>query len=204
MHLDALDVAILRTLTEDARRSLREVANRVGTSPTTVSVRLDHMKEAGLVQGASLVLDPRSMPGRSRLLEGSVDPDAIDPVLEAAADTPGVVEAAVTSDGHLVVVLQVLDLDDEERIVEHLAAVGAKGLRASGVRRAVGPRPAHLFEAEAVIEEACAVCRKKVGADALIETVDERRVVFCCPSCRRDYLQRYERLREEAEKARRG
>lgn len=200
MHLDPLDVAILRALAEDVRRSLREVAALVGTTPTTVSVRLEHMKAAGVVQGGTLRFDPARLPGRARVVEGRVARPQTAALLEVAAGLAGVVEAAVTPDGRLVVVLQVLGFDDEEAVVAALADAGGEDLRVSAAHRVTGPPLVHLFEGETDVIEKCAICGKEVGADVLAELVDGRRVAFCCTSCRRAYQERYERMRDAAAK----
>lgn len=199
MRLDALDTAILAALVEDARRSIRDVAALVGSTPTTVSARFERLKELGVVRGASVRLDPGATPGRPRLLTGRVPRERNDAVAHAAAQTAGILHAAVAGDGRLVAFLQVLDLDDEERVVRVLTDAGAEEVAVVAVRRVEGPAPVHLFSGEQVIAEACAVCAKETGADPVTETVDARRVVFCCPSCRKLYMERYEALRKAAQ-----
>lgn len=197
-----MDARILRALTEDARRSLREVAGLVGATPTTVSARLERLKEAGVFQRATLRHDPARLPGRPRMLGAHVPRDMVDAVLETAGQMAGVVEAVATADGRLVVVLHVRDLDDEEKIVRAFVESGATEISVAAVRRASGPPLVHLFDEASVITEACAVCAKEVGADPVTETVDARRVVFCCTSCHKRYLERYEALRKAAEDGR--
>ena len=55
--LDELDTAILRELTQDARRTNRDVAAAVGVSPTTALDRTRALRDRGIIQGASLDLD---------------------------------------------------------------------------------------------------------------------------------------------------
>lgn len=198
MQLDELDAAILRALTEDARRSLRDVATLVDSTPTTVGARLDRLRTAGIYEGATLRLDPARVPGSARLLTGRVPNECADAVLDAARQTTGVVEVALGSDGYLVVTLQVRTLEEEEAAVAALAAAGAEGLTARPVRRATGPPPSHLFAAAASLAEACAICTRDVGPEPVVETVDGRRVAFCCPSCRQVYMDRYARLKAAA------
>jgi Lrp/AsnC family transcriptional regulator, leucine-responsive regulatory protein len=197
VHLDELDVAVLFALLEDARASNREVARRVGSSPTTVGERLRRLEAAGLVVGATLRLAPEALPGHNRFLQGSVGPDDAEAVLEAARGTPGVVEAVVSSDGRLFVVLVVRDLGEEERLIEALQRAGASGLGVVGVRRVSGPPPVHLFQRPGGSLEPCAQCGKEVE-EPIVQSVEGRRVAFCCPSCERLYLQRYEELSRKA------
>jgi DNA-binding Lrp family transcriptional regulator len=49
--LDELDRALLRELNADARRSHRDLAQRLGVSPTTVSHRVERLERDGVIQG---------------------------------------------------------------------------------------------------------------------------------------------------------
>ena len=56
--LDAIDAAILRVLQRDATLSQRDVAERVGLSQNACWRRIARLKEAGVIQGQTLRLDP--------------------------------------------------------------------------------------------------------------------------------------------------
>ena len=56
--LDAIDAAILRVLQRDASLSQRDVAERVGLSQNACWRRIARLKEAGVIQGQTLRLDP--------------------------------------------------------------------------------------------------------------------------------------------------
>lgn len=56
--LDAIDAAILRVLQRDATLSQRDVAERVGLSQNACWRRIARLKEAGVIQGQALRLDP--------------------------------------------------------------------------------------------------------------------------------------------------
>ena len=57
MPLDALDLAILRELQRDARRTNREIAAAVGVSPTTALDRTRALRQRGVIRGALLDVD---------------------------------------------------------------------------------------------------------------------------------------------------
>jgi Lrp/AsnC family leucine-responsive transcriptional regulator len=54
---DRLDMAILRELLRDARRSLQEIGQQVGLSPTACWNRIRHMEAAGILQGYTVKVD---------------------------------------------------------------------------------------------------------------------------------------------------
>ncbi|WP_261165848.1 Lrp/AsnC family transcriptional regulator [Microbacterium sp. Marseille-Q6965] len=55
--LDALDLAILRELQADARRTNRDIAAAVGVSPSTALDRTRSLRTRGIIRGASLDVD---------------------------------------------------------------------------------------------------------------------------------------------------
>lgn len=55
--IDKVDREILSILVKDATVSYAEIAKKILVSPGTVHVRMRIMKEAGLIKGATLVLD---------------------------------------------------------------------------------------------------------------------------------------------------
>ncbi|MCI4354826.1 MAG: Lrp/AsnC family transcriptional regulator [Thermoplasmata archaeon] len=55
--LDALDRSILQELNIDARRSHREIAQRLKVSPTTVGARVTRLEREGVIRGYVPLLD---------------------------------------------------------------------------------------------------------------------------------------------------
>ncbi len=57
MEIEPLDLRIIETLRKDGRLSFRAVAAAVGVSTTTVSHRVQHLVESGVILGFKPVLD---------------------------------------------------------------------------------------------------------------------------------------------------
>lgn len=57
MRLDEIDISIIRTLSEDSRLSVRELASRVHRSATTVFERLRRLESEGVIRQYTLVVD---------------------------------------------------------------------------------------------------------------------------------------------------
>jgi Lrp/AsnC family transcriptional regulator for asnA, asnC and gidA len=55
--LDKLDKEILRRLLSDSRESFQELARELGVSGGTIHVRVNKMKEVGIIQGSKLIVD---------------------------------------------------------------------------------------------------------------------------------------------------
>lgn len=58
MTLDRYDAAILDELQQDGRRSIVELAERVGLSGTPCARRIKLMEQAGIIQGYTAIIDP--------------------------------------------------------------------------------------------------------------------------------------------------
>lgn len=57
LKLDKIDRAILQALLADSRRSYQDIASELIVSPGTIHVRLNKMKDAGLIKGSKIVVD---------------------------------------------------------------------------------------------------------------------------------------------------
>lgn len=57
MALDEIDRKILAEYLEDARRSSREIARKIGVSTTTVISRTKKMEKEGIIKGYTVMLD---------------------------------------------------------------------------------------------------------------------------------------------------
>ena len=60
-QLDSTDVAILKIMQEDATLSTRQIAQRVGLSPTPVFERIRRMRAEGYIRKISAVLDEEKL-----------------------------------------------------------------------------------------------------------------------------------------------
>ncbi|MES2153341.1 MAG: Lrp/AsnC family transcriptional regulator [Pseudomonadota bacterium] len=59
--LDALDTAILRRLTGDARVPMRELAQQIGLSAPSTAERVRRLEEAGVIEGYSVRINPAAI-----------------------------------------------------------------------------------------------------------------------------------------------
>ncbi len=61
MTLDRFDAAILNELQKDGRRSIVELADKVGLSNTPCARRVRLMEQAGIIQGYTAIVDPAQL-----------------------------------------------------------------------------------------------------------------------------------------------
>lgn len=60
-NLDQLDRQILDILVKDARVPYAEMAKKFNVSPGTIHVRVEKMRQAGVIQGTKIRLDPQKL-----------------------------------------------------------------------------------------------------------------------------------------------
>ena len=61
LKLDDLDIDILRSLNQNARKSFRDIAKELHVSLTTVSNRVRAMERASVIQGYMPIIDPAKL-----------------------------------------------------------------------------------------------------------------------------------------------
>ena len=131
MHkLDRLDVDLIRTLTEQPRVGLLEIARQLGVARGTVSARLDKLVRRRVVTGFGPVVDPHELGFHIlafvwlEIAQGRLD-DAV----EQLRGVPEVLEAVATS-GDRDLLCRVVARDPE-----HLQEIINAMVRTASVRR---------------------------------------------------------------------
>ena len=61
LQLDNLDRGILNALLDNARTAYAELAKQFNVSPGTIHVRVEKMKQAGIILGTRVEIDPRQL-----------------------------------------------------------------------------------------------------------------------------------------------
>lgn len=59
--IDNLDKAIISTLQDNARISYAEIAKQHNVSPATIHVRVEKLRQAGIITGTHVHVDPRKL-----------------------------------------------------------------------------------------------------------------------------------------------
>jgi DNA-binding Lrp family transcriptional regulator len=104
VELDALDLALLRALQDDARQTNRDLAAKTGVSPSTSLERVRSLRERGVIRGYHAALDLTAL-GRpvQALISVRIRPPSR-PVIagfrEWAAGLPETIGLFVTSGAH--------------------------------------------------------------------------------------------------------
>jgi Lrp/AsnC family leucine-responsive transcriptional regulator len=132
--LDRIDRALLGLLQEDGRRTVLDLAQRVGLSPTGASQRIKRLFSEGFIRAVRAVLEPSKI-GRGTLvfIEVRLDhtaPHVFDRFAEAVAKAPEIIECHMVIGGFdYLVKARIADMATFQEFLQagHPAASGCQG-----------------------------------------------------------------------------
>ena len=205
MELDRTDIAILRSLQEDARRSLRDVAKRIGVSAPTVASRLATLENLGIVKGYRAILDPELLQESSVHLVVRARLQAVDAVAKALAALDAVRRVTVARGGRIVADATVEGEGEIDRLLETIGAnpdvvdfehhVGV---------RTVKEEPRAVLADRMVASLRCFQCKRPIEGAPIKLRLGDRDHYVCCESCERLYREKYTKLKANASPLGRG
>lgn len=123
---DVVDSAIIRALSRDARQPYAEIGRKVGLTGPAIAERVARLKDAGVIRGFTLDVDPVAM-GRpvSAIVEFTPHGGDYEPLLTRLSSAPEVQTCyTVTGDVLAVLVVRVATNDDLTALLRSLHAVG--------------------------------------------------------------------------------
>lgn len=193
--LDETDVEILRLLVEDARRPFSDIGEHVDLSGPAVSERVARLREEGVVRQFTVDVD-RSILGSGVpvLVTVRVRPEAVDGAADAIADRDAVEHVFTTADARVVFNARVGDADVRSFLADAVDLADVIDYDVS-LLSDVDWRPEVPGTTFAVD---CDECGNTVTAEGTTTRIDGDIYHFCCDSCRSNFEERYERLRDAA------
>ncbi len=199
MDLDSTDVAILRALQEDARRSFREIARRVGVSVPTVSARVANLEALGILGGYHAAIVPERLRQVRAILAVRCRPSRSDAVAAEVAAAPEVRWTVRTEDSRVFAEAVLPDRGLLGALVTRFRRVD--GVTACEVHVGTGTakdEPRVIVPDGATASVACYECGSPIEGRPVRLRLGGRTHYLCCPTCERLYRERYERLRSKA------
>lgn len=124
---DALDIAIIEALQENARIPLSELGRRIGLSQPATSERVKRLEERGIVTGYGARIDPAALGlGMMAIIRLKTDHTQIRTCLARFAEMPHVVEVhRLTGEDCFLLKVLVPTPGQLESIVDAIARFGA-------------------------------------------------------------------------------
>jgi Lrp/AsnC family leucine-responsive transcriptional regulator len=121
--MDSIDQAILSQLHQDARTSLKELAERVGLSSPSVSERLRRLEERGVVRAFTVDIEPRALGYQLQaIVRIKPLPGQLAAVEQLIRDTPEFCECdKVTGDDCFVARVYVRSIEQLDGVLDRIA-----------------------------------------------------------------------------------
>lgn len=130
MQIDEIDQRILTLLSDDARRSLADLARALGLARSTVQARLERLERSGAIAGYTLRLGARVRPAVRATVLLTLEPRSEPEVLKRLTALREV-DAVTTTSGRYDLMVQ-MSADTTERINDALdQIVVARGVRST-------------------------------------------------------------------------
>lgn len=194
--LDDTDRQILTLLLEDGRRPYSDIAEQVDLSPPAVSDRVERLQDIGLIERFTLDLDrtmlQEGVPVLVDLTAGPTQAKSVRDGLEAVEEVEHVF---TTADERIVFTATVPDAAVGELLADAVPLEAVEDYRVDLLADSTWS-PA-LGDADLAPE--CAECGNTVTAEGESVRLDGTRYHFCCSSCRSQFVDHYEDVRDGIE-----
>lgn len=187
--LDDTDMEILRLLTEDSRRSFRDIAESVSLSPPAVSDRVDRLQEQGIIRRFTVEIDRSAVHGTTPVvIEIEPVPGAIESILESISTLTGVEQLYRTVEDRFILYAYAPGTDIDSWLWDTLDRSSVSTVSVD----LLADVSWYSALEQATFSLTCVLCDNSIGADGITSTFDGEPKAFCCPSCLSLYEERYE------------
>lgn len=194
--LDDTDREILRLLLDDARRPYADIAEEVDLSPPAVADRIDRLQELGIIRRFTVDVDRNAiLEGLEVFLKLEIAPGNHAEARAALTDLGGVEHVFQTAGGSLLCTATVPDGDVRDYLAGAIDAAAIENVDVTLLARTDW----YPSLGEATLGLPCVECGNTVTREGVATTVDGDRYEFCCPTCRKRFEERYERMVAESE-----
>ena len=201
MDLEPIDEAIVRCLQDNARASLRTIAKQVGVSVPTVSAHLRNLEELGIVRGYRVLLATDQLNSTNVTLIVSTASGAVQDVTRHLASRAWARRVLTGPSGRILVDVGVDrpgELPSVIREVERLPRVTE--VQPFADLKIVKDEPVLLPRERLTANVACFECKGPIRGEPVKIRRGGRYHYFCCTTCKRLYVEKYDRLWTAARK----
>ncbi|WP_323192490.1 AsnC family transcriptional regulator [Halostella sp. PRR32] len=194
-ELDETDLGILRLLVADARRPYSDIAKQVDVSPPTVSDRVERLEELGVIERFTLDIDQSKLnDGVSVLIDIDLKPGAVRGIKHSLAEAEQVEHVFSTADASVVVQATVRQDEVQAMLAD---AIEMEKVIDYDVRLLADSQWSPQIDGAEFAPD-CDECGNTVDNEGESVRIDGQLHHFCCSSCRSNFQNRYERLKESA------
>jgi Lrp/AsnC family transcriptional regulator for asnA, asnC and gidA len=194
-RIDDTDYHILTALTEDGRRSLRDIARTAGVSTPTVESRLRKMVDMGLIKKISPIIDASKITnGLFAVATANVEPSKLEETLNLLAKIPEVRNVfGMTGEHDVLFTVFASGLDELQSLMSSKISsiANVSSLTYNVVSKVVKDEPNVPLRPGLLVRLACDTCGQIIKSDPVTLLVGDRNRYFCCEVCLREYKEKY-------------
>ncbi len=189
-YLDAIDIEILRILSEDCRTTTKEIAKRLGVSVPVVRKRIKRLEASGVLEGCKAKVNSDSFNASTAIVSVKTDdPYTLYRVFE---ETLSGVEKFYYSDNRKTayIVMKVLDLRDIDKVFKLVEEKGlGAGVDIITIDRVLKDSQWIPSQATVVnINYICAFCKAPIVGKPYIVEIHGKTLVFHNEKCAEAYF----------------
>lgn len=193
VELDDTDREILQLLLEDARRSYKDIGDHVGLSSPSVSHRIDHLEELGVIGGFTLNIDRSTLTiGDSVLIEIDARPGRAEQIVESLAEVELIENVFQSVDTRITATGYMNDQELTQLFTEELNTEYLDGYEVRMLTKSI--RNPTINHADLAIE--CVECGKPIQNEGITMEIEEHRYYLCCTSCKSLFQDRYQKIQD--------
>ncbi len=200
MELDPVDIKILELLQENGRLSFRDLAKRTGVTTPTVSSKVEHLEDMGLIVGYTVVVNPEMLDQLTILLDIECKPSDIKALMDRIEAEEEVRELYAVDGTRVHAKVTVKDQNQLNGFLEGLGSIEEiTSYKYHTITRTVkeGSR-AVLHDGQNIVVN-CYYCKKPIYDNPVNLKLDGKDHYLCCQSCAKLYKEKYERIKAEAD-----
>ncbi|MHA1381741.1 MAG: winged helix-turn-helix transcriptional regulator [Candidatus Helarchaeota archaeon] len=196
--LDEIDVKILKKLEEDGRMSFNLIASELKISPPTVKYRIDKLKKRGLIKKFTVLFDlGKFKKGYFIFILAEAKFQKLDEII-SKLEKFDVIQEIYTSIDKNNLILKLFVEDNEE--LNHFISTELSQINEiekfqsisvlKTIKRRVNPnvlKPGFGFKIN------CDYCQAEIKGTPIKAIVDKEEYYFCCNTCKKAFLERFEK-----------
>ncbi len=194
-RIDDTDFHILTALSEDGRRSLRDIARTAGVSTPTVESRLRKMMDMGLIKKISPIIDASKITnGLFAVATAKVEPQKLEEALNQLAKVPQIRNVyGMTGENDVLFTVFAGGLDELQTLMSSTISTipNLASLSYNVVSRVAKDEPNVPIRPGQFVKIACDTCGRIIGGDPVTLMVGDRNRYFCCQVCLQEYKEKY-------------
>jgi DNA-binding Lrp family transcriptional regulator len=195
MELDDADLAILRALQQDSRRSCRALARLAGVSTPTASSKVKSLQAKGALRGFAAQLSPEALGEQVLLISIRARPSALEGAAKKLAALPEVRACHTLGSGRAVAFATLVDPSLASEFLGRLSSIQEiDSVDSFPLLKTVKDLPLAIVDRGVMLAVRCEFCGRRTKDAVLRVKVGSVTHFVCCKSCKTGFEERSARL----------